>query len=143
MAAEEYRKPLPQPSETSRPFWEGTKAHELRLQRCRDCGKRIFYPRSICPFCLSERLEWVTASGKGKVYSYTVVRRAVHPAFQADVPYVLAIVELDEGPRLTTNIVGVEPEEVRVDMPVRAAYDDVTPDVSLLKFEPLLGPEMN
>ncbi len=143
MAAEEYRKPLPEPSETSRPFWEGVRARELRLQRCRDCGKHVFYPRAICPFCLSEYLEWVTASGKGKVYSHTVVRRAMHPAFREDLPYVLAIVELDEGPRLTTNIVGVEPEGVRVDMRVRAAYDDVTPDITLLKFEPLLGPEMN
>ncbi len=67
----------------------------------------------------------------------------MHPAFQEDVPYVLAIVELDEGPRLTTNIVGVGPEDVRVDMPVQAAYDDVTPDITLLKFEPLLGPEVN
>ncbi len=143
MAEEEYRKPLPQPSDVSRPFWEGTQAHELRLQHCRDCGKHIFYPRAICPFCLSERLEWITATGKGKLYSYTVVRRSMHPAFQDDIPYVLGIVELEEGPRLTTNIIGVEPEEVRVDMPVRAAYDDVTPDATLLKFEPLLGPEAN
>ncbi len=143
MAEDEYRKPLPEPSETTRPFWEGTRARQLRLQRCRDCRKHIFYPRTICPFCLSEHLEWVTATGKGKVYSYTVVRRAMHPAFREDVPYVLAIVELDEGPRLTTSIVGVAPEEVRVDMPVRAAYDDVTPDVTLLKFEPLSGTEMN
>jgi hypothetical protein len=143
MAEEEYRKPLPEPNETTRPFWEGTRARQLRLQRCHDCGKHIFYPRVICPFCLSEHLDWITASGKGKVYSYTVVRRAMHPAFREDLPYVLAIVELDEGPRLTTNIVGVGPDEVRVDMPVRAAYDDVTPDLTLLKFEPLLGPEMN
>jgi uncharacterized OB-fold protein len=142
MADEEYRKPLPQPSEVSRPFWTGTQEHELRVQRCRDCGKHIFYPRPICPFCLSEHLQWVTATGKGKVYSYTVVRRAMHPAFQDDIPYVLGIVELDEGPRLTTNIVGVPPEEVRVDMPVQAAYDDVTPEITLLKFEPLLGPEI-
>jgi hypothetical protein len=67
----------------------------------------------------------------------------MHPAFREDLPYVLAIVELDEGPRLTTNIVGATPEEVRVDMPVRAAYDDVTPDLTLLKFEPLLVQEMN
>jgi uncharacterized OB-fold protein len=143
MAETGYRKPLPEPNETTRPFWEGVRAHQLRLQRCRDCHKRVFYPRVVCPFCLSEHLEWFTASGKGKVYSYTVVRRAMHPAFRVDVPYVLAIVELDEGPRLTTNIVGVVPEEVRVDMPVRAAYDDVTPDLTLLKFEPLLGREMN
>lgn len=139
----EYSKPLPKPSPVSQPFWEGTKAHELRLQRCRDCGQHIFYPRSLCPFCLSENLEWVTASGRGKVYSYTVVRRAANPAFQRDVPYVLAIVELEEGPRLTTNIVGCDPEEVRVEMPVRARYEDVTPEITLLKFEPWLGPENN
>ncbi len=143
MAEQEYRKPLPEPNETTRPFWEGTRAHQLRLQRCRDCRKHIFYPRAVCPFCLSEHLEWVTASGRARVYSYTVVRRAMHPGFREDVPYVLAIVELEEGPRLTTNIVGVAPEEVRVDMPVRAAYDDVTPDLTLLKFEPLQGEEMN
>ena len=143
MPSEEYGKPLPEPSEISRPFWTGTRAHELRVQRCRDCGKHIFYPRAICPFCLSDHLQWVTASGKGKVYSYTVVRRAMHPAFQDDIPYVLGIVELAEGPRLTTNIVGVAPENVRVDMPVQAAYDDVTAEVTLLKFEPLLGPETN
>ena len=143
MAGEEYRKPLPLPNETSHPFWEGTRAHELRLQRCRHCGKHIFYPRAVCPFCLSDRLEWVTASGQGRIYSYTVVRRAMHPAFQEDLPYVLAIVELDEGPRLTTNIVATAPEEVRVDMRVRAAYHDVTPDITLLKFEPFLGPEIN
>ena len=141
MAGEEYRKPLPEPSETSRPFWEGLRARELRLQRCRDCGQHIFYPRDICPHCLSVRLEWVAAGGTGKVYSYTVVRRAMHPAFKDDLPYVLAIVELDEGPRLTTNVVGVEPEEVRVDMRVRAAYDVVTPEITLLKFEPVGEPE--
>jgi uncharacterized OB-fold protein len=141
MAQEEYRKPLPEPNETTRPFWEGARARQLRLQRCRDCHKYIFYPRLVCPFCLSDNLDWVTASGKGKVYSYTVVRRAMHPAFREDVPYVLAIVELEEGPRLTTNIVGVVPEEVRVDMPVQAAYDDVTPDLTLLRFEPQLGSE--
>jgi uncharacterized OB-fold protein len=143
MTGGEYRKPLPQPNENSRPFWEGTRAHELRLQRCRQCGKHIFYPRAVCPFCLSERLEWVAAGGEGKIYSYTVVRRAMHPAFQDDVPYVLAIVELDEGPRLTTNIVAAALDEVRVDMRVRAAYDDVTPEITLLKFAPVPGPEVS
>ena len=133
-------RPLPRPSPVSQPFWEGTKARELRLHRCRDCGRHIFYPRSLCPFCLSESLDWTLAGGRGKVYSYTVVRRAAHPAFRDDVPYVLAIVELEEGPRLTTNIVNCGLEDVRVDMPVTATYDDITPEVTLLKFEPLLGP---
>ncbi len=133
----EYRKPLPRPIQTTRPFWEGAKAHELRLQRCRACGEHIFYPRVLCPHCLSEDLEWVRASGRGRVYTYTVVRRPAHPAFKDDVPYVLAIVELEEGPRLTTNIVGVPPEEVHIGMPVEVVFEDVTDEVSLPKFRPV------
>lgn len=139
----EYRKPLPRPTPISAGYWRGAKAHQLRLQRCRDCGQHIFYPRSLCPYCLSHHLEWVTASGKGKVYSYTVVRRAAHPAFQEDVPYVLAIVELEEGPRMTTNIVGCDPQEVRVEMAVEAVFDDVTAEVTLVKFKPLGTPSPN
>jgi hypothetical protein len=131
-----YEKPLPAPSDVSVPFWDGLKAGELRLQHCGDCQRHIFYARTICPHCLGERLEWVTASGRGRVYSYTIVRRAMNPAFAEDVPYVFAIVELDEGPRVTTNVVGCAPEAVRVDMPVKAAYDNVTPEIALLKFEP-------
>jgi uncharacterized OB-fold protein len=132
----QYQKPLPEPSAISAPFWEGLRAGELRLQRCSECQRCILYPRSVCPHCLSDRLEWTAASGRGRLYSYTVVRRAMNPAFAAEVPYVFAIVELEEGPRVTTNIVNCEPDEVRVDMPVRATYDNVTPEVALLKFEP-------
>jgi uncharacterized OB-fold protein len=78
----------------------------------------------------------VAVSGGGKVYSFTIVRRAMNPAFAEDVPYVYAIVELDEGPRLMTNIVGCAPEDVRVDMPVKAVYDRVTSEITLLKFQP-------
>ena len=85
---------------------------------------------------MSEDLEWVSVSGRGTVYTFTIVRRAMIPAFQAEVPYVFAIVELEEGPRLATNIVRCDPESVRVDMPVKAHYDDVTEEISLLKFEP-------
>jgi uncharacterized protein len=134
--ATQYEKPLPVPSEVSAPYWEGLALGELRLQRCGDCGRYVFYPRSVCPHCLGERLEWVPTSGRGRVYSHTIVRRAMNPAFAAEVPYVFAIVELDEGPRVTTNIVGCAPEEVRVDMPVKAAYDSVTSELALLKFEP-------
>jgi uncharacterized OB-fold protein len=134
--ATQYEKPLPVPSEVSAPYWQGLASGELRLQRCGDCGRHVFYPRSVCPHCLGEKLEWVPASGRGRVYSYTIVRRAMNPAFAADVPYVFAIVELDEGPRVTTNIVGCAPEDVRVDMPVKAAYDNVTSELALLKFEP-------
>ena len=132
----EYRKPLPVPSAVSRPFWDGLREGVVRIQRCGDCGRLIFYPRSLCPNCLSEALDWVAVSGRGKLYSFTIVRRAVHPAFQVDVPYVYAIVELEEGPRVTANVVNCPLEAVRVDMPLRAVYDSVTPEVTLLKFEP-------
>ena len=107
-----------------------------KCHRCSDCGRHVFYPRSLCPYCLSESLEWVEVSGRGKLYSFTVVRRAMHPAFQEDVPYVYAIVELEEGPRVTSNVINCPLEAVRVDMPLRAVYDSVTPEVTLLKFEP-------
>lgn len=131
-----YQKPLPEPSPVSAPYWEGLKSGELRLLRCDECGRYVFYPRTICPNCLSDRLHWETVSGRGKVYSYTIVRRAMNPAFAKDVPYVFAIVELAEGPRLTTNIVNSPLEAMRVDMPVKATYDNVTPNITLLKFEP-------
>ncbi len=129
----EYLKPLPKPSPTSRPFWDAARRHDLKLQRCAGCGKFIFYPRTRCPYCFGDQLEWRAVSGRGKVYSYTVVRRASHRAFTD--PYVLAIVELEEGPRMTTNIVAA-PESVRVDLPVVVHFDDVTPENTLVKFKP-------
>jgi hypothetical protein len=132
----DYAKPLPAASEITQPFWDGLRAGELRIQRCLECSRHVFYPRTVCQHCLSDRLEWVTASGRGTLYSFTVVRRAMNPAFQADVPYVYAIVELEEGPRVTTNVVNCELDALRVDMPVKAVYDKVTPEAALLKFEP-------
>lgn len=134
--ASEYRKPLPTPSEVTQPFWDGLREGAVRVQRCAGCGEYVFYPRPHCPRCLSSELEWETLSGNGRVYSYTIVRRAMNPAFVEDVPYVYAIVELDEGPRLMTNVVGCAVEDVRVDMRVKAVYDSVTSEVTLLKFEP-------
>ena len=132
----EYRKPLPRPSAVSQPYWDALNGGKVRIQRCAACGEHVFYPRPYCPACLSEALEWVAVSGRGRVYSFTVVRRAMNPAFAEDVPYVYAIVELEEGPRLMTNVVGCPPEDVRVDMPVKAVYDRVTSEITLLKFEP-------
>jgi len=130
----EYIKPLPKPSPVSAPFWEAARRHELKLQYCGACNAFIYYPRDRCPNCFSEGMEWRPVSGRGKVYSYTVVRRASSRAF-ADGPYVLAIVELEEGPRMTTNIVA-PPEQVRVEMPVTVCFDDVTPQHTLVKFKP-------
>jgi uncharacterized protein len=106
----------------------------LTIQRCGACREYIYYPRPRCPKCFSDQLAWERVSGRGKVYSYTVVRRASSRSF-SDAPYVLAIVELAEGPRLTTNIVAA-PESMRVEMPVQVFFDDVTPDHTLVKFKP-------
>jgi hypothetical protein len=132
----DYNKPLPRPSAVSQPFWEAAKKHELKLQRCKSCGAYIYYPRTLCPKDLLSDLEWVTVSGKGTVYSYTIAEAPTHPAFAGDVPYVIAIVELAEGPRMTTNIVGCQPSEVKVGMPVKVYFDDVTPEMTLVKFQP-------
>lgn len=129
----EYRKPLPKPTPTSRPFWDAARRHELSLQRCGACHKFIYYPRERCSHCFSDKLGWERVSGRGKVYSYTVVRRASSRAF--DQPYVLAIVELDEGVRMTTDI-EAPPESVKVGMPVAVYFDDVTPERTLVKFKP-------
>jgi uncharacterized OB-fold protein len=131
----EYTKPLPRPTATSRPFWEAAKRHELMLQQCAGCNAFIYYPRDRCPHCLSDRLEWRRVSGRGKLYTYTIVRRASTRSF-ADKPYVLAIVELDEGPRMTTNLEAA-PDQIRIGMPVTVCFDDVTPQHTLVKFKPL------
>ncbi len=133
----EYAKPLPKPTPTSRPFWEAARRHELSIQRCARCQAYIYYPRERCPNCFSNQLNWERVSGRGKVYSYTVVRRAASRSF-ADQPYVLAIVELDERVRMTTNIVA-DPKDVKVGMPVAVYFDDVTPEHTLVKFKPLAG----
>jgi uncharacterized protein len=130
----EYNKPLPEPSAISKPFWEAAARHELRLQRCEACGKFIYFPRPRCPECFSDRLSWQRCSGRGKVHSYTVVRFPVSRAF-AGPPWVLAIVELEEGPHMTTEILA-PPERVRVDMPVTAAFTEVAPGHTLVKFKP-------
>ena len=131
-----YRKPLPRIDEESRGFWEALARHELYFQRCRDCGTKRFYPRALCPSCLSSATEWVRASGRGTVYSFTVTYQNQAPGFREDLPYVLAVVELEEGVRLMTNIVGCAPETVHIGMSVAVVFEDVTPGVTLAKFRP-------
>ena len=133
----EYKKPLPEPTFFSKPFWDGAKRHELLIQKCKDCQKFVFYPKVVCPFCLSDNLEWVKASGRGKVYSYMVVYSYQPQAFAEDVPYVVAIIDLEEGVRLMSNVVECDPETVRCDMNVTVVFDDVTEEFTLPKFKPL------
>jgi uncharacterized OB-fold protein len=133
-----YHKPLPNPSFVSQPFWDAAKEHCLVYQRCRLCGTNVFYPRDICPGpdCFGVgTLDWVESSGKGTVYSFTVSYQPAHPAFKEDVPYMLAIVELDEGWRMNTNIINADPKDVAIGMKVEVVWDDVTPEITLPKFQ--------
>jgi uncharacterized OB-fold protein len=132
--ARAYRKPLPRIDEESRGFWEALARHELYVQRCRACGTTRYYPRAVCPQCLSSDTAWVRCSGRGRVYSFTVTHQNQAPGFRDELPYVLAIVELDEGVRMMTNIVDTTPEQVRIGMEVEVVFDDVTPEVTLAKF---------
>ena len=126
--------PLPTPTSTSAPHWEGCRKGELRAQHCPDCDAWVFIPQPICPTCLSTGLEWVTSSGQGRVYSYTVVHRPQQTAFET--PYVVAIVELDEGFTMLTNLVDCDPEEVNVGLAVEVAFRAMTDEITLPYFRP-------
>jgi len=126
---------IPDSTPETRPFWDGLAAGQLRLQRCRDCDSVIWYPRGLCPQCGSVGLAWFTASGRGTIYSFTVLRRALGPFGQA-VPYVVAYVELAEGPRVLTNIVHCEPGLVRIGQPVECVFDRDEAGRALLRFRP-------
>ncbi len=133
-----YNKPLPPVNEENKPYWEYCRRHELRMQKCTECGHIRFPVSILCPRCHALESEWVKLSGKGTVYSFTVYRVAYHPAFKDDIPYVLAIIQLAEGPRMESNVTGCRPEEVRIEMPVEVTFDDVTEEISLPKFKPAL-----
>jgi uncharacterized OB-fold protein len=132
-----YTKPIPVPDNISRTFWENAKAHKLLLQRCRDCGTYQSFPQSCCRRCLADNPEWIESSGKGKVYSFTIIHRPPSHSFEEDVPYIVAIIELDEGPRLMSNIIEAKPDEVQVNMRVEVIFDDINSMISLPRFRPI------
>ena len=133
-----YDKPLPQPNPDTQPFWDACRQHELRFQKCLDCN-HVRWPASIiCPTCYSKQTEWIKVSGKGVVYTYTIYHQAFHPAFKEDIPYVTAIIKLEEGPHFLSNIVGCDPEEVYCDMAVEVSWEDVDESFSLPKFKPVV-----
>ena len=135
--SERNQKPLPRIDEVSRSYWEATKRHELVLQKCQECGHCRYPPGEICPSCLSDRLKWVKTSGRGIVYTWTVFHQLYHPAFEQEIPYAVVAVELDEGPRLLTNLVDCKVEAITMGMPVEVIFDDVTDEITLPKFRPV------
>lgn len=130
-------KPEPCPTPETQPFWDGCAAGELRIPRCRGCTRHFFYPRPDCPHCGSSDVEWVASDGTATLYSYVISHRPA-PGFAADVPYVIAVVQLPEGVRMMTNIVGVDPDPERLplDMPLRVVFEK-RGDVSVALFEPV------
>lgn len=130
-------KPVPVPTRETQPYWDGCKKHELHIQRCAACRHYQFYPRLYCTACMSDRVEWVKASGRGKVLSFTIVYRPVTQAFAADVPYVVALITLAEGPQMMSNIVDCVPEKVHIGMSVEVTFEDWTEEISAPKFKPV------
>ncbi|MEQ8485132.1 MAG: Zn-ribbon domain-containing OB-fold protein [Pseudomonadales bacterium] len=133
---EPLAKPMPHPTPVSRPFWDGLMAGRVMIQRCGDCDAWVFYPRSRCHHCLSDRLDWRQVSGAGTLYTFTIARQPTAPFFADEVPQRLAVVELDEGVRLTSTLVDVADEDVRVGMRLRPVFDRVADEVTLLRFAP-------
>jgi len=128
--------PVPQPETDF--YWEKAKAHELWLMHCDTCGTTYFYPRPICPRCFSRDTRWVRSSGRGTLYAFSIVHRPPTPAFQDRVPYVAALVELEGGARLPTNLIDVDPDpaNLHIGMPVEVVFDDISADIALPKFRP-------
>ncbi len=133
----EYRKPLPTIVPETEAYWRAAKRHELFLQQCNDCDEVIYFPRVMCYHCLSEDLGWFKSTGFGTVYSFTIIHQVAHQGFSAEVPYVYAIIDLDDGARMISNVVGTDPSAVYVGMQVKVIFDDVTPEISIPKFEPI------
>lgn len=134
-----YSKPLPDMKGLTKEFYDHCKAHKLSFQRCAECSTWRHIPRESCDVCGSEKWEWAASKGRGKVFSWTVVYRALHPAFKDDLPYAPVIVEMDEGIRILSQVVDCPPEELRLGLPVEVVYDDVTPEVTLPKFRLVRG----
>lgn len=141
MAELDVRKPLPAITTEAKPFWDAAAQQRLIIQRCQDCKAWVWTPRPSCNECGSEKVEWTQVSGEGEIYSFTVIRqvvgRAASKAFERDIPYVIAWVDLDEGPRLITNIVGCPVENVKLGMKVSVQFEQASKDVWLPKFKPL------
>lgn len=133
----EYNLPLPLITTLSKVFWDGCKENKLLYQHCKDCDEVIFFPKYLCPNCMSHNLEWLESKGKGRINTFTVTYDFAPPAFMAVTPYAVAIIEMDEGYRMMSNIVDCDFEGLECEMPVEVVFDAVTPEVTLPKFRPI------
>lgn len=131
-----FETPLPTPTPTSAPFWDGLRSGVVTLQRCNDCAAWVFYPRSRCPHCLSDSIGWHVVSGRGTLYTYTIARQPTSPHFTGQVPQRLAVVELEEGVRLTTTLVDVTDDKIQIGMPLEPVFEPVSDEITLLRYRP-------
>ena len=116
--------PTPVVNPDSQAYWDGARRGELMIRKCKACGAKHFMPRFLCPVCWSDELEWIQASGLGTVHSFTVIRRASAPAFASKVPYVAALIDLDEGPRMLANILGEDALQTRIGDRVEVCFEE-------------------
>jgi len=135
MSAVAYSGPVPKPTPESQPFWDGARAGKLMIQRCGDCGLAYFYPRPLCPGCLSRNVAWIEASGRGTLHTYVISHRRGRST-PLPPPYVVAIVQLEEGPRMMTNLVDVEPDpdEIACDSPVEVVFEQLDETITVPRF---------
>ena len=131
-----YQKPIPEPDQHSQPFFDATLRGELLLQRCARCGTWMWPYRPRCISCLSDELAWTPAAGTGTLYSYTLVHQVFHPGFADEIPYNVAMVDLAEGVRIVTNIVGVANDQLRIGTPLVVTFERISDSLALPKFRP-------
>lgn len=129
-------KPLPKMTPGAAHYWQSATREQFVLPHCKACDKAFFYPRVWCPQCLGQDLDWINASGRGVIYSFSVVHQAPFPAYRGDVPYVLAVIELAEGPRMMANVLHCDPDTVRVGMPVEVTFED-RGEMKIPQFQPV------
>jgi uncharacterized OB-fold protein len=131
----DWSRPLPQPDNVSAPYWEAAARGELLIQRCPDCGRRQFYPRAVCTGCGGDP-EWERASGRGAVHTFTVVRQSYAKPFRDELPYVVAMIELDEGPMLMSNVTDCPVHDVRIGLLVEAHFVPAAENIGVPFFRP-------
>ena len=136
MATAGPRFDLPAPDEFTQTWWEGTKEGKLKIRRCSACRRAHFYPRPFCPHCWSEEVTWEDASGRATLYTYSIIYQNDLPPFPQRVPYVAAVVDLEEGPRMMTNVVDCDLDRVAVGMPLEVTFREETEDVTVPVFRP-------
>lgn len=130
-------RPLPTVTLDSEEFWASTRDRAMKLQKCDRCGEFRYYPSPICHFCSSDAFTWTPVSGRGVIYSYSILERAKGNPFEGDTPIAIVLVTLEEGPVMMSNLIGYEAEEIRIGLPVTLDYEDIEgSDITLPMFRP-------